>query len=130
MIIGVVKHGPLEGERAMLRHCPFVPQAWLAQFDNRDLELLAFGWHYFPQEDFEIRTATKSEAAEVLAATVAAMKQATEDMVVPGLTIVNDAPLVKRNDPCPCGSGAKFKKCCRVMVRRKVRVHEATRVDT
>ena len=22
------------------------------------------------------------------------------------------APAVGRNDPCPCGSGAKFKKCC------------------
>jgi len=22
------------------------------------------------------------------------------------------APKVGRNDPCPCGSGAKFKKCC------------------
>ena len=24
----------------------------------------------------------------------------------------NPAPLVGRNDPCPCGSGRKFKKCC------------------
>lgn len=22
------------------------------------------------------------------------------------------APKVGRNDPCPCGSGKKFKKCC------------------
>ena len=21
---------------------------------------------------------------------------------------------IRRNDPCPCGSGKKFKKCCRV----------------
>ncbi|MEJ1406980.1 MAG: SEC-C metal-binding domain-containing protein, partial [Candidatus Sedimenticola sp. (ex Thyasira tokunagai)] len=27
-------------------------------------------------------------------------------------TIVNEAPKVGRNDPCPCGSGKKFKKCC------------------
>ncbi|MBL8820496.1 MAG: preprotein translocase subunit SecA [Planctomyces sp.] len=26
--------------------------------------------------------------------------------------IVNFAPKVGRNDPCPCGSGKKFKKCC------------------
>ena len=25
---------------------------------------------------------------------------------------VSDAPKVGRNDPCPCGSGRKFKKCC------------------
>jgi len=26
--------------------------------------------------------------------------------------IVNDEPKVGRNDPCPCGSGKKYKKCC------------------
>ena len=30
----------------------------------------------------------------------------------PVKTIVNKSPKVKRNDPCPCGSGKKFKKCC------------------
>jgi preprotein translocase subunit SecA len=27
-------------------------------------------------------------------------------------TIVNDTPKVGRNDPCPCGSGKKYKQCC------------------
>ena len=27
-------------------------------------------------------------------------------------TIVNDAPKIYPNDPCPCGSGKKYKKCC------------------
>ena len=26
--------------------------------------------------------------------------------------IVNDGPKVGRNDPCPCGSGKKYKQCC------------------
>jgi hypothetical protein len=26
--------------------------------------------------------------------------------------IIRDAPKVGRNDPCPCGSGKKYKKCC------------------
>jgi hypothetical protein len=26
--------------------------------------------------------------------------------------VVHDTPRVGRNDPCPCGSGKKFKKCC------------------
>lgn len=25
---------------------------------------------------------------------------------------VNNSPKVKRNDPCPCNSGKKFKVCC------------------
>lgn len=29
-----------------------------------------------------------------------------------GGTVVRDQPKVGRNDPCPCGSGKKFKKCC------------------
>ena len=27
-------------------------------------------------------------------------------------TFVRDRPKVGRNDPCPCGSGKKYKKCC------------------
>jgi SEC-C motif-containing protein len=26
--------------------------------------------------------------------------------------IVREEPKVGRNDPCPCGSGKKYKKCC------------------
>ncbi|MBU2692277.1 MAG: SEC-C domain-containing protein [Candidatus Eisenbacteria bacterium] len=29
-----------------------------------------------------------------------------------GKTIRREQPKVKRNDPCPCGSGKKYKKCC------------------
>jgi preprotein translocase subunit SecA len=27
-------------------------------------------------------------------------------------TVKRDMPKVGRNDPCPCGSGKKYKKCC------------------
>jgi SEC-C motif-containing protein len=27
-------------------------------------------------------------------------------------TLQREAPKVGRNDPCPCGSGKKYKKCC------------------
>ncbi|HEX5337266.1 MAG TPA: UPF0149 family protein [Gallionella sp.] len=37
-------------------------------------------------------------------------KVAVERMAVG--TIQRDQPKVGRNDPCPCGSGKKFKKCC------------------
>jgi hypothetical protein len=29
-----------------------------------------------------------------------------------GTTLTRDAEKVGRNDPCPCGSGKKYKKCC------------------
>lgn len=31
---------------------------------------------------------------------------------LPGLPFQRETPKVGRNDPCPCGSGKKFKKCC------------------
>lgn len=32
--------------------------------------------------------------------------------LTPVATLRRDAPKVGRNDPCPCGSGRKFKQCC------------------
>ncbi len=34
--------------------------------------------------------------------------------MVTAATKVNESPKVGRNEPCPCGSGKKFKKCCGV----------------
>jgi SEC-C motif-containing protein len=34
-----------------------------------------------------------------------------EGEIVP-TTVVREGPKVGRNDPCPCGSGKKYKKCC------------------
>ena len=31
---------------------------------------------------------------------------------VAGPPVVREGPKVGRNDPCPCGSGKKYKKCC------------------
>ena len=30
----------------------------------------------------------------------------------PPVTFIRDRAKVGRNDPCPCGSGKKYKKCC------------------
>ena len=36
-----------------------------------------------------------------------------EDTLSP-VQVVNDSPKIGRNDPCPCNSGKKYKKCCLV----------------
>jgi hypothetical protein len=36
-----------------------------------------------------------------------------EDPAPARSTIVTEHPKIGRNDPCPCGSGKKYKKCCR-----------------
>lgn len=35
-----------------------------------------------------------------------------EGEMVPPKTEVHETPKVGRNEPCPCGSGKKYKKCC------------------
>ena len=35
-----------------------------------------------------------------------------EEEDLPGISFHREAPKVGRNDPCPCGSGKKYKKCC------------------
>ena len=48
---------------------------------------------------------------EQAAATEAEAYQASQgDM--PSQPIRREEPKVRRNDPCPCGSGKKYKKCC------------------
>ncbi len=36
------------------------------------------------------------------------------DSSQPSQTVVRASPKVGRNDPCPCGSGKKYKKCCAI----------------
>ncbi len=75
---------------------------------------------------FKVRLAAEAEVASVyqissmvheqltgydhLARDMADQQAAAEPTKVE--TIVRDLPKVGRNDPCPCGSGKKFKKCC------------------
>jgi len=51
------------------------------------------------------------EAIEDLVATVADLYDLTRDMRYKVDTVRREAPKVGRNDPCPCGSGKKFKQC-------------------
>lgn len=60
----------------------------------------------------------RAELAAAIPATVATLYQFWQpqreaaDAVPVSQTIKYDAPQTGRNDPCPCGSGKKFKKCC------------------
>ena len=41
-----------------------------------------------------------------------AEQEAGQQAEAPQQPMVRDAPKVGRNDPCPCGSGKKYKQCC------------------
>jgi preprotein translocase subunit SecA len=37
--------------------------------------------------------------------------QAESEVQLPKITVRRETPKVGRNDPCPCGSGKKYKHC-------------------
>ena len=77
--------------------------------------------HSEPRNNYRETAATHEDAggygvAENIRATGSAVEgqppsEGDEAEAVKVKTIVNEAPKVGRNDPCPCGSGKKYKKC-------------------
>ncbi len=61
--------------------------------------------------DREHPLATLEDAIEELVVTVADLSDLTREQRYKVDTVRRDAPKVGRNDPCPCGSGKKFKQC-------------------
>ena len=83
---------------------------------------LARLWRHLPVEDESERElvalmdreaplASLDEAIADLIAAVAELAELTRDARYRVETVRRDAPKVGRNDPCPCGSGRKFKAC-------------------
>ncbi|MBO7622282.1 MAG: SEC-C domain-containing protein [Victivallales bacterium] len=52
------------------------------------------------------------DVKEEVTALLAPPQKETGEMPERGKPIVREEPKVGRNDPCPCGSGKKYKKCC------------------
>jgi uncharacterized protein len=61
--------------------------------------------------DAELPLATLDDAIEELVAAVADLADLTHEDRYRVDTVRREAPKVGRNDPCPCGSGKKFKQC-------------------
>ncbi len=61
--------------------------------------------------DREQPLATLEDAIEELVVTVADLADLTREARYKVETVKREAPKVGRNDPCPCGSGKKFKQC-------------------
>jgi len=51
-------------------------------------------------------------AADNLAEQTAAIYDFWQALRCPTQTVRRESPGIGRNDPCPCGSGRKFKRCC------------------
>ncbi|HEY9068540.1 MAG TPA: UPF0149 family protein [Burkholderiaceae bacterium] len=61
--------------------------------------------------DREHPLATLDDAMEDLVVTVADLHDLTRELRYKVDTIKRETPKVGRNDPCPCGSGKKYKQC-------------------
>jgi uncharacterized protein len=61
--------------------------------------------------DRETPLATLDEGIEELVVTVADLCDLTSELRYKVDTVKRDTPKVGRNDPCPCGSGKKYKHC-------------------
>ena len=68
-----------------------------------------------PAEDVSYDVgANARETATAVTGGEQALEQAADETAVAAVpaTIVRNQPKVGRNDPCPCGSGEKYKRCC------------------
>ena len=80
----------------------------MKQIDNRQKEvqqLKAQKRHLLPFRD-------KSHLQEGSSSAKSLGKKSVESKEVTPLLVSDSKPKVGRNDPCPCGSGKKYKKCC------------------
>ncbi|MFC3120902.1 SEC-C metal-binding domain-containing protein [Agaribacter flavus] len=93
---------------------------WPELPENMELELEAIALHGL-EENFEVLESLSLQehqelAQEISPAAVALhryfLAQRTPNFMNPKKKTVTNRPKVGRNEPCPCGSGKKFKKCC------------------
>ncbi|HET7794110.1 MAG TPA: UPF0149 family protein [Rhizobacter sp.] len=130
---------PPEGEPDPLAGLSEISQAlmpWVAGFqhatlcfpdlaempDDAVMTALARLYRHLPAETAEEREVVETierehplkdmeDAIEDLVVTVADLYDLTRDQRYKVETVKREAPKVGRNDPCPCGSGKKFKQC-------------------
>ena len=90
--------------------------------DDAVMAALARLYRHLPVEDDEQRElvalldrehplATLDDAMEELVVTIADLQDLTHEQRYKVATVKRETPKVGRNDPCPCGSGKKFKQC-------------------
>jgi uncharacterized protein len=90
--------------------------------DDAVMAALARLYRHLPVEDQEQRElvelldrehplATLEDAMEELVVTVADLQELTREQRYKVDTVKRETPKVGRNEPCPCGSGKKFKQC-------------------
>ncbi len=65
-----------------------------------------------PEQIAEQRRAREQQSAQMARLVRSGPPKSTPNRTGPPPTVVRSGDKVGRNDPCPCGSGKKYKKCC------------------
>jgi len=85
-----------------------VAQAYMNRIDEPEWRRFADPWQFYEPEKIAARQARPAQEA--------AASGEREDEAFDGgpfeTPYVRELPKIGRNEPCPCGSGKKFKKCC------------------
>jgi len=102
-----------EAANSLRRNCP--PAGYTRIWEQPVREWLESTWKY-AKDWFDKRSQPPAEREPLPergpAAWPADIAPAPEPPFAPPIPIINQSPKVGRNDPCPCGSGKKYKKCC------------------
>jgi SEC-C motif-containing protein len=97
-------------------------EAWSKQSQWLGLEILATDKGGVDDEEgvveflarYKIKSATISHRERATFQRISGRWYFMDGEEIAGPPIVREGPRVGRNDPCPCGSGKKHKKCCGV----------------
>ncbi|HEY4940514.1 MAG TPA: UPF0149 family protein [Rhizomicrobium sp.] len=99
-------------------------EAWAPLFESEDYETLAYPILAFCDDEAgkpildlsaRDRRVLEADASDHIAQAVLDIAEYWQQKNKPppaGAIPVRTAPKIGRNDPCPCGSGRKYKKCC------------------
>ena len=95
-----------------------VDQKWMDHIDNMDELKKGIGLRGYGQQDPVVQY--RLEGTEMFDDMIEDIRMDVVKILLNirkkeggmNKTVVNEGPKVGRNDPCPCGSGKKYKNCC------------------
>ena len=99
------------------------PDSWMPYLDSPDEDIsgafsMLAGLVGIVMDENELDEETTAEfvanAADIIPACIIELHRARRKLFASGMPVkpVRQGPKIGRNDPCPCGSGKKYKKCC------------------
>lgn len=99
------------------------PDSWMAYLDSPDEDIsgaisMLAGLVGIVMDENELDAETTREftenAAEIIPAWAIELHRARWELFPSGTPVkpARQGPKIGRNDPCPCGSGKKYKTCC------------------